>query len=707
MAQNIHDTESGPKIKNPINKNELNWHLKKAIDDVQYLIDYVTKRFPNDVDRNVVKTLIGARRRIEKQEDLSLDEEASFWVAYQKLCRQISPVTAESIKANQPTSKNPAGRVKGGISARQPMSKSRKVMAWYIFLTALAFLVVLSFQIYWVIGNQLSTQLAGLIQEEYELNPNAYVDKTLYEKDLNSLKGKILQTSAIFLTWSKPWIDSVSPDEFDLFGGNKQQITIIDRRIKEINDQLQEDPDGQKTAKNDPEILQLLDQNDEVTKKLALVQEQESLKIGLAYSDEQITLVQEQIDTINDSIEIENAKLAEIKAAKDAEINAMTTRQDGLKLRLEDIRSQLNDASNTEPEKSEPGNPDENLDTNVRKCLPDLTDEEKIGRLVEKARSSIENIPQLITDCNDTLGLIETINGQIEEKRKDTQEEQSVRENLSNLKAKINKSPENVVSFKFNIESNSDIKKYIYDEVINTSLTWGTKLDSLISFKNSIQSQNDSLQRQIDEISIDEDKVADKEGLTSAKEKIGRTIVTEWENEITELEGKKYELRVEAIKDDARPAQLAGQFVLDILEKYLLPLFYGILGAMVFALRSLSRQVESSTYSDATQIQHVSHIALGALSGVLVGWFSNLFAGDSFLSSVSPMAIAFLVGYNIELVFSKIDEYVVTRVRDLREKTSEVSETVDLEESQPEPEQLNSGTSIVEENTENTNTPEN
>ena len=110
-------------------------------------------------------------------------------------------------------------------------------------------------------------------------------------------------------------------------------------------------------------------------------------------------------------------------------------------------------------------------------------------------------------------------------------------------------------------------------------------------------------------------------------------------------------------RETSRQAQLAAQFVLGILQSYILPLLYGILGAGTFVLRSLSKEIEEETFSDQKRTQHLMRVSLGALAGILVGWFSFLIPSEttSFVGSISPLAIAFLVGYNIELFFSLMD----------------------------------------------------
>lgn len=113
----------------------------------------------------------------------------------------------------------------------------------------------------------------------------------------------------------------------------------------------------------------------------------------------------------------------------------------------------------------------------------------------------------------------------------------------------------------------------------------------------------------------------------------------------------------QANQEKSRQTYLAAQFILIILQSYLLPLLYGLLGASTSALRSLSREMELVIFSNKRRIQHLLRISLGALAGIMVGWFSFLLPSEStsFVGSVSPLAIAFLVGYNIEVFFSLMD----------------------------------------------------
>ena len=138
-------------------------------------------------------------------------------------------------------------------------------------------------------------------------------------------------------------------------------------------------------------------------------------------------------------------------------------------------------------------------------------------------------------------------------------------------------------------------------------------------------------------------------------------IVSQLNQDIERLKEEKTTLerqqQADINRETSRQAQLAAQFVLAILQSYLLPLLYGILGAGTFVLRSLSKEIEDETFSDEKGTQHLLRVSLGALAGILVGWFSFLIPGETttFVGSISPLAVAFLVGYNIELFFSLMD----------------------------------------------------
>ncbi|MEK7990482.1 MAG: hypothetical protein VSS52_005705 [Thiotrichaceae bacterium] len=104
-------------------------------------------------------------------------------------------------------------------------------------------------------------------------------------------------------------------------------------------------------------------------------------------------------------------------------------------------------------------------------------------------------------------------------------------------------------------------------------------------------------------------------------------------------------------------ALLYAKFVLIILHSYLLPLLYGMMGSIVYTLRTLSKNIENLTYQSSHQIKYNLHIVLGTLSGLIVGFFLKP-EEPTFGIAMPSMALAFLAGYNVEILFSVMDEWV-------------------------------------------------
>ena len=273
------------------------------------------------------------------------------------------------------------------------------------------------------------------------------------------------------------------------------------------------------------------------------------------------------------------------------------------------------------------------------------------------------------------------------------------RDILDNLfeKAKLES---DLAAIKSQLERNSAVlmiwsnpwKRLIVNSVNGTHLEDVNQYDSQIaSIKRQIRALNDQLvadpdgskkigeardqvellQKQLTE--LQKNQATDSDEILSLRSKLdnltnwvnqpglANQIVSQLNQDIERLKEEKTTLRrqkqADFKRETSRQAQLAAQFVLAILQSYLLPLFYGILGAGTFVLRSLSKEIEDETFSDDKGIQHLLRVSLGALAGILVGWFSFLIPSETttFVGSISPLAIAFLVGYNIEVFFSLMD----------------------------------------------------
>ena len=99
--------------------------------------------------------------------------------------------------------------------------------------------------------------------------------------------------------------------------------------------------------------------------------------------------------------------------------------------------------------------------------------------------------------------------------------------------------------------------------------------------------------------------------------------------------------------------------LLIILNQYILPLMYGLLGGFAFVLRSLASETKSMTYTAVSNIKYALRIHLGALAGLVVGFLWGDISSSSFMAnSFSPLAVAFIAGYSVEFMFRLFDSII-------------------------------------------------
>ena len=102
---------------------------------------------------------------------------------------------------------------------------------------------------------------------------------------------------------------------------------------------------------------------------------------------------------------------------------------------------------------------------------------------------------------------------------------------------------------------------------------------------------------------------------------------------------------------------LAAEFAIELIQSFILPLLYGLLGAFIFVLRMLLRDIRDLTYTPDSDTRYRLRLTLGSLGGMIIGWFMQPQDLDS-LSVLSPMALAFLMGYNVDVFFSVMDRFI-------------------------------------------------
>jgi hypothetical protein len=105
----------------------------------------------------------------------------------------------------------------------------------------------------------------------------------------------------------------------------------------------------------------------------------------------------------------------------------------------------------------------------------------------------------------------------------------------------------------------------------------------------------------------------------------------------------------------ARYLKLSSDVTYGALGAYILPPLYAMLGACAFGFRNLLGPTNLPLSSIAAMGPLV-RLPLAALAGFIVGLFTDATKG----LSISPLAIAFLVGYASEILFSILDALIET-----------------------------------------------
>jgi hypothetical protein len=83
----------------------------------------------------------------------------------------------------------------------------------------------------------------------------------------------------------------------------------------------------------------------------------------------------------------------------------------------------------------------------------------------------------------------------------------------------------------------------------------------------------------------------------------------------------------------------------------ILPVLYALLGACAFLLRSYSQEMKNRTFVPSHS--DFARFLIAAIGGAVVGLFNNFTISQT--PSISPLAIAFLVGYAVDVFFSFLE----------------------------------------------------
>ena len=102
-----------------------------------------------------------------------------------------------------------------------------------------------------------------------------------------------------------------------------------------------------------------------------------------------------------------------------------------------------------------------------------------------------------------------------------------------------------------------------------------------------------------------------------------------------------------------------GQNVLDLasvsygaITTCLLPVLYALLGTCAYLLRCFEEEVRNKTFMPSSRANWARFLIAG-IGGAVVGLFGNFNITQG--ASISPLAIAFLVGYAVDVFFSFLE----------------------------------------------------
>ncbi len=102
----------------------------------------------------------------------------------------------------------------------------------------------------------------------------------------------------------------------------------------------------------------------------------------------------------------------------------------------------------------------------------------------------------------------------------------------------------------------------------------------------------------------------------------------------------------------------AQNITTDILTFYgainscVLPILYALLGTCAYLLRSFEDQMGSRTFTPS--VANSARFLIAAIGGTVIGLFGNFTSQ----TSASPLAMAFLVGYGVEIFFSFLENLI-------------------------------------------------
>jgi hypothetical protein len=100
-----------------------------------------------------------------------------------------------------------------------------------------------------------------------------------------------------------------------------------------------------------------------------------------------------------------------------------------------------------------------------------------------------------------------------------------------------------------------------------------------------------------------------------------------------------------------------GRQMADNIRLFILPMLYGIIGAYLWVIRRMSEKIKVFDFTWTNTIRDRGRIIFGVFVGMFFGYLFKANPNTA-LGAVTPFVIAFVGGYNVELLFTAMDKIV-------------------------------------------------
>jgi hypothetical protein len=136
--------------------------------------------------------------------------------------------------------------------------------------------------------------------------------------------------------------------------------------------------------------------------------------------------------------------------------------------------------------------------------------------------------------------------------------------------------------------------------------------------------------------------------------------------DLSDAASRKIEL-YQDVRHFAQSVQEAVSTTFGAMASCILPMLYALLGACAYLLRLFEDQIKTRSFTGADK--PTARFLIAGIGGLVVGLFGNFGTGHG--ATLPPLAIAFLVGYAVDVFFSFLEGLLQTFSRSRGDMTQE------------------------------------